>query len=116
MENEASEPDGGSTSDGQVHPDHNFSLERERLEIKRERLGFEEEKSKRQHALDKLKIKWVSSVVAVVLPLIGAVGGWANGWFDFALKSALTDIDKAKSVSEIAASTSEIEKNYLDSF
>ncbi len=91
-------------------------VELRRLELEELTLKTQAEQNRRQIELDRFRVKWISGVAAIVLALIGAVGGWMTGWFDFAIRSADTSISRDRAQSDIAVTTAQIEKDYLDSF
>ncbi len=79
------------------------------MQLQFEQLAFEREKARQQHELEKLKVKWISGVVAVILAIVGAIGGWATGVFEFLIKK--TGVEN-----ETALNEKQIEKDYLDSY
>ena len=68
-----------------------------------------EKQAEFDHELSRMKVKWTSGIVAVVLAIVGAVGGWATGAFEYIIKKVKSDTDSY-------AATSSIERDYLDRY
>jgi len=79
------------------------------IRVQLEQLAFEREKSVRHFQLAEMRIKWISGVVAIVLAIVAALGGWMSGLFGFV-------IDKYKLDRDISDQESKWQKSYIDSY
>lgn len=78
-------------------------------QLQLQQLQFEREKSEKQFKLEEMRIKWVSCVVAIVLALIAALGGWVSGFFEYVINKTRVD-------GEISDQDSRWQKEYIDSY
>ena len=79
------------------------------LKLEFEKLELERQNSKQAFEIEKLRIKWISGVVAIVLALIAAAGGLSAGVFDFLVR-------QSQSQDNSVELETKLEKEYLDSY
>lgn len=92
------------------------SIEERKLALDEERLAFEKEQARQAHLLEKLRIKWISGVVAVAITVITAISGVTVASIEYISSKNQIELEKNKSDSEHKLKQKEQQRMFLETF
>ncbi len=92
------------------------SLELVKLEHEQEKLRFERERFEKQNETEKLKIKWISGVVAVVVAVLSTASGITIAVIEYIANSSKIRLDYQQGIAENNIKSAEQQRLFLETF
>lgn len=92
------------------------SIEYSRLALEEKRLEFDRDRQLRLDQIERMKIRWISGLVAVLIPLISAIAGVTVAGIEFISGKAKLELDYQSALRENALKQREQQRLFLETF